>query len=204
MMIIIIILLLIKKLKYKVIYIIIHIYISNFWMFKSLLIHNLNDIQIEQLFNIVSIPNHGMQNMSKGQPWTRKKLNDNINFSKNDNDNNFKNCYYAFIVLLNNNNVVGLSVIHPGIGSYYDKNTIGILIDEKQRHKGYGMILINETKKFLLEHPLFGNENKQLYALVKQNNRNSNLLFKNFKFTNTYYVFDKQKKKTTYNVYELF
>lgn len=153
---------------------------------KFKFIHQLNNKQFENLFKLVN--SNDMNNLGNGKKWSYSKLIDVFNYDIEDFNNNYINSKYLYNVLVDNNNIVGLCFIHPGFNEYIDKNTIGIIINDKYKNKGYSKLLIDRIIK--LNKKYF---NKKLYSIVNINNLKSNYAFKKYyfqkriKFNNNYF-----------------
>lgn len=156
-------------------------------------IHQLNNEELKKLYKLVHNKDN-MKYLGNGKPWNKKKFINIYNYDKIDYQNNYVNSKYLYNVLIDNDDIIGLAYIHPGIKNYQNKNTIGIIINKKYRNKGYGKILIAEMIK--LNKKYFNN--KKLYAIVNINNINSNNLVKK------YYLQKRiNYKNNNYNIYLL-
>lgn len=157
-------------------------------------IHQLNYEQLKNLYKLVN-EKDDMKLLGNGKIWDKTKFIQIYKYDHDDYINNFKNSSYLFQVLTNNNDIIGLSYIHPGFGIYKNDNQIGIIVNKKYKNKGFGKKIIKKMIK--LNKKYF--KNKNLYSFVNINNIKSNLLFKNYNLKNKIKFFDKY-----YNIYLLF
>lgn len=157
------------------------------------IIHHLTKNELEELIDIVS-DEENMKELGDGNVWSKDKINDIINYSKDDYEDKFKHSKYLYLVPIVDDKVIGIGYIHPGLKYYSDccvQNAI--LIDKKFRNKGYGKMLNEELIKMNNKYI-----KKKLLSFVKINNISSNKVYKRFKLKGQL-LFGKNK----YNVYDL-
>ena len=155
-------------------------------------IHQLTKKEIEELYNIVQ--NKDMKYLGKGKKWNYNKINELIKYSKKDYIEKFKNSNYLYIILFDNNKIIGLGYIHPGIYKYSNYLQPAIIIKSTEQGKGYSKIFLNKLIK--LSKKYF---KKGLIGISKQTNIKSNNLAKHYLKIDEILI-NKQK----YNVYDLY
>lgn len=139
-------------------------------------IHELTNNQINNLFNLVSNPNN-MQNLGNGRVWDMIKIDELIQYSAQDLENNFNEnpLYMYFVFVGENDEIIGLSYVHPSMRNRR-QSQIAILINPNFRHQGFGGQLvqhvINQMRHF--------RRHQRLFSFVKETNNNSIRLFRHY------------------------
>lgn len=154
-------------------------------------IHQLNYNQLKELYKLVSNAKE-MKLLGNGQPWNKKKFIEIYKFDCNDYKNKYKNSRFLYNVLIDNNKLIGIGFIHPGIGKYKNHNQAGMILNKKYRNKGYGKIFLNHIVKLHKKYM----PNKKLYGFSRITNILSNGIAKYYK-----YIGIMLYNKVYYNVY---
>lgn len=103
------------------------------------LLYKLTKQQIDDIYDIVGNPT--IMKYAGSGPWTRKKLDDLVKYSKEDHDNNFSKSRYYYAGMLINNKIIALCGLHP---MPFNKPGIQMsgFIHPNYQKKGYSKYLI--------------------------------------------------------------
>lgn len=165
----------------------------------------LNNKQIQNLNKLVNDENI-MKWIGNGKKWSSSKIQELINYSRNDYNLSFKNTQYLYISILLNNKVIGLCGLHKlpdfPIKFYENKNNYKIikglqymiLLNKKYHGRGYSSLILKKVIE--INNKIFNND---LYAMTEIINVPGNAMFKKYNKSISPCIIGGK----TYNIYKL-